>query len=198
MPVDAFILFVPANATMLAVEGESLDAYFGPKSAEGGKQGKNKWFEIKEFSLGIENKSTIGSATGGAGAGKVQFNEFTIKKNVDLASPAFFKNCCAGAHYKAVQIACRKSGTDGAKAGGPYLLFNFGTVFTTKVEWSGPGDEAPEENITFAYGALQLEYHKQDDTGALVEKRTVDWTQMLNKEGFADGKGGSIKLVDLT
>jgi hypothetical protein len=35
-------------------------------------------FEIKDFSFGIENPTTIGSATGGAGAGKVKFNESTF------------------------------------------------------------------------------------------------------------------------
>ena len=30
-------------------------------------------FEIKDFSFGIENPTTIGNATGGAGAGKITF-----------------------------------------------------------------------------------------------------------------------------
>jgi hypothetical protein len=29
--------------------------------------------EIKDFSFGVENPTTIGSATGGAGAGKIKF-----------------------------------------------------------------------------------------------------------------------------
>ena len=36
--------------------------------------------------FGIENPTTIGSATGGAGAGKIKFNEFTIKKLSDQAT----------------------------------------------------------------------------------------------------------------
>jgi type VI secretion system secreted protein Hcp len=47
-------------------------------------------FEIKDFSFGIENPTTIGSATGGAGAGKIKFNEFSITKTTDTASPNFF------------------------------------------------------------------------------------------------------------
>lgn len=35
-------------------------------------------FEIVDYSFGVENPTTIGSATGGAGAGKVKFNEFTF------------------------------------------------------------------------------------------------------------------------
>jgi hypothetical protein len=38
-------------------------------------------------SFNIENPTTIGSATGGAGAGKIKFNEVTIKKPTDSASP---------------------------------------------------------------------------------------------------------------
>src|SRR5262249_44115972 len=52
----------------------------GPKGT-----GKNGAFEIKDFSFGVENPTTIGSATGG-GAGKIKFNEFTIKKTTDQAS----------------------------------------------------------------------------------------------------------------
>jgi len=40
----------------------------------------------------------------------------------------------------------------------PFLRFKFDTVFTTKIDWSGPGDEGPEESITFVYGKLGVEY----------------------------------------
>ena len=49
---------------------------------------KTKAFEIKDFSFGVENQTTIGSATGGAGAGKIKLNELTIKKTTDTASPS--------------------------------------------------------------------------------------------------------------
>jgi Ca2+-binding RTX toxin-like protein len=32
------------------------------------------------------------------------------------------------------------------------------TVFTTKIDWSGPGDEGPEESITFVFGELGVDY----------------------------------------
>jgi len=36
----------------------------------------------------------------------------------------------------------------------PFLRFKFDTVFTTKIDWSGPGDEGPEESISFVYGKI--------------------------------------------
>ena len=55
---------------------------------------------------------TIGSSTGGAGAGKVKFQEFVIKRITDSASPAFFQNLVAGAHYKTVTIEVPKAHGD--------------------------------------------------------------------------------------
>jgi type VI secretion system secreted protein Hcp len=176
MPVDAFIMFTPPDTfgPDLKPKGETMDSVFSKLDA----------FEVKDFSFGIENKATIGSSTSGAGGGKVQFNEFTIKKPTDQASTIFFKNCCAGAHYPTVTLAIRKAGADPQSTGKPYLVFNFGVVFTTKIDWSGPGDEGPEESITFAYGAMQINYFKQDKTGKMVAAPATSWDQMLNKGSF--------------
>ena len=46
------------------------------ESAQTYKQGSSPGlaFEIKDFSFGVENPTTIGSATGGTGTGKIEFN----------------------------------------------------------------------------------------------------------------------------
>jgi type VI protein secretion system component Hcp len=118
-------------------------------------------FEIKDFSFGIEHSSTTGSATGGAGAGKAKFNEFSITKTIDRASAAFFANCVAGSHYKNVIIDVRNPGGGPKNAGKPFLEFQFNTVVVTKIQFSGPGDEGPQEWITFQYGGLHVRYQKQ-------------------------------------
>jgi type VI secretion system secreted protein Hcp len=175
MPVDAFIYFDPGGSGMAKPEGETQDSNFSNFKA----------FEIKSFSFDIENKTSIGSATGGAGGGKVQFNQFKISKYTDAATPIFFKNCALGAHYKKAVLAIRKSGGDVSGTGKPYLVFTFGTVFTTKIEWSGPGDDmGPEEGITFAYGALKIEYWKQTKEGKMTPVKETEWNQLLNKPVF--------------
>src|SRR5262245_45406346 len=135
--------------------------------------------EIKHFSFGVENATTIGSATGGAGAGKIKFNEFTIKRTTDKASALFFKNCCMGAHYKTVIIAMRKAGGDAATSSKEFLRFKFEAVFTTKIDWSGPSDEGPQESITFVYGKLGIMF-----TPPTVGLKPVlaGWDQVLNKD----------------
>jgi len=172
MAVDAFIWF-EEQAGMMPAIGETKDQLYSQTKP-------NAAFEIKDFSFGVENPTTIGSATGGAGAGKIKFNEFTVKKTSDQASPAFFKNCCAGAHYKTVTISMRKAGGDPKSAGKAFLQFKFGTVFTTKIDWSGPGDEGPEESITFVYGVLGVLYTVQNADGTPGKDNPAGWDQVQN------------------
>jgi type VI secretion system secreted protein Hcp len=155
--VDAFIWF---NHPSFGV-GE----FMGEKPGYTGETSSKAAFEIKDFSFGVENPTTIGSATGGAGAGKAELHEFVIKKMTDSASPAFFKNCVAGAHYKTVTIEMRKAGGGPNNAGKPFLQYQFKNVFVSKINWSGPGDEGPEEAITFVYGKLRVKYEKHETIG---------------------------------
>jgi type VI secretion system Hcp family effector len=148
--------------------GGHVDAYiyFDDMTGSGDSKlsGRQNGFEITDFSFDVTNKSTIGSATGSARGGKAEFKTFTIKKTVDASSAAFFKNSCAGVHYKNVIIQMRKAGGD--KTSKIYLEYRFSTVFTTQVSWSGPGDETPKETITFEYGAVKVNYTPQTQSGA--------------------------------
>jgi len=177
MAVDAFIWFDKPTVGEKPM-GETKDKTYGTTEFAA--------FEMKDFSFGVENPTTIGSASTGAGAGKIKFNEFTIKKTTDKASPCFFKNSCIGTHYPAVNIAMRKAGGDPNAAGKPFLIFKFGTVFTTKIDWSGPGDEGPEESITFVYGQFGVQYTIQLPDGTQGATPCTAWDQVTNIDAQAD------------
>src|SRR3954453_3340145 len=63
------------------IQGESQDATF---------PGRLGYIQIKSFHFSVENATTIGSQTGGTGAGKAKLNELTIVKDVDSTSPQVF------------------------------------------------------------------------------------------------------------
>jgi len=179
MAVDYFIAFDHTGAAAgQAVPGETQDSYF--KSPPGFP---SPAFEIEDWNFGSSNKTTLGSATGGGGGGKAEFDEFTITKNVDSASPNFFLNCVTGTHYNKVSLYCRKSGGSGDLSGKPYLTYTFATVFTTSVKWKH-GDEGPKEDITFKYGSLVINYQPQDATGSLTNApaKTSGWSVLTNKK----------------
>ena len=109
-------------------------------------------FEIKDFSFGVENKTTIGSATGGAGSGKVKFNEFTIKKTTDSASPTLFAKCASGAHIKEAALTVRRAGDD--RAGQEFLHIKMSDVLVSSYQISGRRIPDPPPPVDGAVNSL--------------------------------------------
>jgi type VI secretion system secreted protein Hcp len=122
--------------------------------------------EISSFSFGAHNTTTIGSATGGAGAGKVTFSSFSIMKKTDKTSPLLFQANASGTHYQKCVVTLRKAGGTPVE----YLKYTFGTVFVESIQWSGStgGDDTPTESVSFVYGQLQIDYQPQGADGKAV------------------------------
>ena len=137
--------------------------------------------EIRSFSLGVENPTTIGSATGGAGAGRIAFKEASLEKSVDTLSPSLYQVSARGAHFDKMQVFIRRTG--GATPGKPYLMYGFNMVFITDIDWSASeGDELPVERVTFAYGSLVLAYYPQKPDGTFGTMKQARWNQTTNTE----------------
>ena len=79
MAFDMYMILQSTTTTPVTGEG-TLNQYYQtiPSSAA---------VAIRSFSLGAENPTSIGSVSGGAGAGRITFKEATIEKSVDLTSP---------------------------------------------------------------------------------------------------------------
>jgi type VI secretion system Hcp family effector len=127
MAIDIFLV-IPENPANPPVDGtaaadQSVAATFPNATV----------ISVSSFELGIENPVSLGSATGGAGAGKVQFDPLIIQKAVDHASPSLFSAASSGRNFQAVQLYLRSSGP----AAQPFLAYEFRTVLITKIDWSG-------------------------------------------------------------
>ena len=178
MAIDAFLQFTD-NGQAPEVVGETQDSYFRrPPSGPAA-------FELKTWGFGAANTSTIGSATMGAGGGKVSFEPFKVQKNVDRATPSLFHTCCAGGHYKELTLWIRKAGGDMKSAGTWFLQWKFAMAFVSKVSWAH-GDPQPTEDVEFVYGAIQFTYRAQSASGVVGEKPPVEvqWSQVLNTNEF--------------
>ncbi len=62
------------------------------------------FIEIYSFSFGASNPTTIGSGTGGSGAGKVSLSDFSITKQLDASSPQLFQSVLKGATIPTVTL----------------------------------------------------------------------------------------------
>src|SRR3954454_19699325 len=127
------------------IAGESQDVNFP------GKQG---YIAIKSFSYGVENATTIGSQTGGAGTGKAKFNALEMEKDVDSTSPQIFQALAQGQHFNGIEIVARKAGAAPTAARVASRSY-FSLAFPTSDQQSGDaGDDTTQEKLTFNYGGL--------------------------------------------
>ena len=177
MAFDAFLYFQSRDSNYNP-KGESTDVQFGVAPYNG--------FEIKSFNFSAQNNVTIGSGTMGAGAGKAVFEKFKFQKTIDSGSPTLFNACAAGKHIDAAVLVLRKAGGASPSASQPcYLAFKFIFCYVDTVSWSGSsGDDVPTEDVSFAYGAMQIIYRTQDAQGQLTNSYMSSWSQVTNTEPF--------------
>ena len=96
MAFDAFLKLVTSTGT--TVSGESLDKVHAGE------------IELTGYNLGTTHPSTVGSATGGAGAGKATFSDFSFTTSVSKVSPALFQACTQGTRCNQAIVTLRKAG----------------------------------------------------------------------------------------
>jgi type VI secretion system secreted protein Hcp len=159
-----------AAAAMAAIPATALAAvdtfiWFEGEQGNSTDARHKGWFEIKDLSFAVENPAAIGSATSGAGSGKVKSKEFTIKRVSDSASPTFFRQAVnSGRRFPVVKIEMRKAGGDPHQ----FADYVFTNVFISKIDLSGSGDRGPEESITFVYGGMTVQYVNQGAGGQIA------------------------------
>jgi type VI secretion system secreted protein Hcp len=186
MAIDAFVQFNGEGASAQQLNGETQDNSMIKL--------KPTPFDVSAWSFGITQTVSMGSATGGAGAGKVAFDPFSITKVLDKSSPFFFSTLCTGGHYKTVNLLVRKSGVQQKKSGGIYFEIDFYMVFITDIEWAHD-DTAPTETITFDYGAMRFNYKKQMPDGKLDNKPIQSAWNKLDNSSTWPTESGMAKAV---
>lgn len=133
MAFDAFL-------KLDGIEGESADH-------------KHKGeIEVLSFSWGINNATTIGSATGGAGAGKATVHDFSIVKVIDASSPMLFEKCCQGAMISTGLFTL----VDRATGLGFYKI-KFDEILISSLQpAANAGGSAPMESMSLNFAQVEI------------------------------------------
>ena len=155
------------------------------------KSHKNE-IQLESWSWSATNRGS--SATGsGAGQGKVQFEDFSIRKTVDSASPKLMLACAQGQHIKSAVLTCRKAGKEQQE----YLKLSFSDVLVssfqnaTSYSFSGSGDQSPVpseaaspvETFSLNFSKIEYGYKEQKADGTLGGAIQAHWSVKDNKGG---------------
>jgi len=177
MADDAYMSFQTYDGTWLASESQ-VDFSQDKAATFKDKFTKGKVFEVTSPGFGIEQTLNIGSSTKGIGAGKVTFNEFSITRKVETSSTTMFKMACSGTPFQQVNLGLRKA-SGGTTAAEFFLLFIFSLVGIKGITFSN-ADDGPEEEITFNYGGLCMQYRVQNQDGTFGSIIPGGWNQVTN------------------
>lgn len=104
--------------------------------------------ELQSFSWGIENDVTIGSSSGGAGAGKVKLGDLIVERSIDSVSPRLVQAAATGQHFDSATVDLRTG------KGAP-MRYTFHPVFLTSVQHRSAGEGAVE-TLSLVYGAVAV------------------------------------------
>ncbi|TCJ20397.1 type VI secretion system tube protein Hcp [Parasulfuritortus cantonensis] len=132
--------------------------------------------ELMSWSWGESNSATIGSATGGAGAGRVQMQDFTVSKVVDKSSVNLMKTCAIGDHIDSIILVGRKAGKEQQE----YFKITFTECMVTSYSVSASGD-TPMESVSFAFSKIEMIYKPQKKDGSLGGDIKASYDLITNK-----------------
>ena len=184
MAFDAVMSFTLPSVTGISIHGESKIIPNGIALTD-------------EWSFSLENKLNITQHTSGAGSGKAEFEAFTIKKQVDTASPDLLVACGSGAHFQGVTLSIFKSGGHNkVPMANLYICWTFNQLAVEKVEWNY-GEIAPEETITFKFGACAVSYGQQTSEGPIIAGGLGQWNQISNMSDIMIGILGAVPPVPI-
>jgi type VI secretion system secreted protein Hcp len=119
--------------------------------------------EVLSWSWGVAQSGSL-SHGGGAGAGKVSFNDFNFTHRIDKASPVLLKACATGEHIKEATITVRKAG----KGQHEFLIIKMNDIIVTSVSSSASAAESSTaESVALQFAKVALEYSPQKADGSL-------------------------------
>jgi type VI secretion system secreted protein Hcp len=128
------------------------------------------WIETLGYSFGVT--LATGSVGGGGAAGRPDFEDFSILKVVDRATPTLFLWAAEGRHIDDATIEVGRSGQRGYQR---LLLFQLTDVLIGSLKPAGSSGSALTEEVSLSFGRIRITYYKYDADGSPDGEVTVDY-----------------------
>ena len=158
---------------------------------ESSKAGHVEQIDIVSFSFGAVQSGSFARGGAGGGAGKAEFQDISIVKEVDKSSPKLFQACACGTHFPKATLYVRKAGDK--------LILPVDAVIADKFEENANSQVVDVEKIPAGWrmldvGPKTLELYKK----ALEGAKLIVWNGpvgVFEMPKFAEGTFALAKLL---
>ena len=166
----AFDCFLKVNGG--SVKGESTD------------DKHKEWIEIMSYSWGVSQTGSGSASSGGSlSSERADFQDFSVVKALDNASPQLYFCCSNGTHLDDIELELCRAGGEKEK----YMSYKMEDVLVSSARPGGSsqgGEALPLEEITFVYGKITWTYTFTDPHGGAGSGDNPQfWDLKANKGG---------------
>lgn len=143
----------------------AIDIFLKLDGIEGEAQDKTheKEIDILAWSWGVAQSGSTHQG-GGSGSGKASFQDLSVTKWTDKASPVLVNFASTGKHVKSGKLIVRKAGGETPLE---YFTIELKDIIVTNVSLGGAGGEDRlTENVTLNFGEFKIVYTIQSEDGS--------------------------------
>ena len=134
--------------------------------------------DVLAFSWGMSQPAS-GHIGGGLGTGKVNVQDLSMTKYIDLSSPDLMLACCNGKHYPEAKLVVRKAGENPLE----YLTITMTDVIISSVSTGGSGsNDRLTENVALNFAKVKVDYVEQLAGGGKGGTPKMGWDIEANKK----------------
>lgn len=135
--------------------------------------------DVLAWSWGASNSGDT-QAGGGGGAGKVSFQDLSVTKYVDKASPDIMQHTANGTVYPKLELLIHKPCLE-CKVSDPYYTLTIQLPIVSSVSTGGSaGEDRLIENVSFNFAKIEWCYSPQKQDGSLDPPICGDWDAVSN------------------
>ena len=154
----------------LKIEGD-----IGGESQDSKHEGE---MDVLAWSWGMSQAGSFHTG-GGGGSGKANFQDISVTKWIDKASPVLMHYCANGGHFAKATLTVRKAGEKPLE----YLVIKMTDVLITSVSTGGSGGEDRlTENVTLNFREVHLNYKEQKPDGKKGDEKDFKWNIAKNEK----------------
>ena len=143
----------------------AYDAYLTIPGVPGGSTVVKGAIAVDSFSWGLSVTSTLGSASGGAGAGKPSFSPFTWQQQVDSSFPKLMVDAASGKPLSG-SVVLQLFKPQGNQKPFNFMTMTFSNAAISSLSFSGTsGEESPVVSGSLKYTKVALSVTTQTPQG---------------------------------